>query len=399
MKAISASSESSSPGQSAPAPSAPQKQPKLVSSRPTANLIVFSGTRCSGPRASTPATTTTTSATTAPTIATSSRPCALPNVITMKTTSSPSSRTPLKAIVKEYQSSPARRSLARRLGLGPLALERLVLVVQRLVAARAQDRLAQPLQPEDEQEAADEQAQVVDRDLLQRRPERGGEHGQHDRRRAHADQRRAPAAHRADAEHDRQRLDHLDRAGEEGSEADEDGGGVHAGQIGCWIGTPPAFAGASRPRSNTVTRTPKTKPPTWAKKAAPPPLSAGLEQPEVRLEQLVEEPEAEEEPGRDPDRPEDDQAEDGAVRVEDEVGAEHRRDRAARAQLRHPRVGAVAEQQRQERSGSSSPRSRRRSRRRGSEGARRRPRRSCRRPPGRACCRGCGPSCRAGTWR
>src|SRR5512133_512426 len=110
-KAISASSESSSPGQSAPAPSAPQKQPKLVSSRPTANLMVFSGTRCSGPRARTPATTTTTSATTAATIATSSRPCALPNVITMKTTSSPSSRTPLKAMVKEYQSSPARRSL------------------------------------------------------------------------------------------------------------------------------------------------------------------------------------------------------------------------------------------------------------------------------------------------
>src|SRR3954469_10579652 len=109
-KAIKASSESSSPGQSAPAPSAPQKQPKLVSSRPTANLIVFSGTRCSGPRASTPATTTTTSATTAATIATSSRPCALPNVITMKTTSNPSSRTPLKATVKEYQWRPARRS-------------------------------------------------------------------------------------------------------------------------------------------------------------------------------------------------------------------------------------------------------------------------------------------------
>src|SRR6185436_4052099 len=109
-KATRASSESSSPGQSAPAPSALQKQPKLVSSRPTANLIVFSGTRSSGPRARTPATTTTTSAATAPTIATSSRPWALPKVITMKTTSSPSSSTPLNATVNEYQSSPARRS-------------------------------------------------------------------------------------------------------------------------------------------------------------------------------------------------------------------------------------------------------------------------------------------------
>src|SRR6266542_2176414 len=59
---IPASRESSSPGQSTPAPSAPQKQPKLVSRRPTTNLIVFSGTRESGPRARIPATTTTTNA-------------------------------------------------------------------------------------------------------------------------------------------------------------------------------------------------------------------------------------------------------------------------------------------------------------------------------------------------
>src|SRR5438552_3116256 len=60
--AITPSSESSSPGQVTPAPSAPQKQPKLVSSRPTAYLIVFSGTRSSGPRARPPAPTTTTTA-------------------------------------------------------------------------------------------------------------------------------------------------------------------------------------------------------------------------------------------------------------------------------------------------------------------------------------------------
>src|SRR6266511_3005304 len=106
--AITPSRDSSSPGQSTTAPSAPQKQPKLVSRRPTANLIVFSGTRVSGPRASTPPATTSTSAAAAPPAARPSRPCALPNEITMKTTSRPSSRTPLNATVNAYQSSPAR---------------------------------------------------------------------------------------------------------------------------------------------------------------------------------------------------------------------------------------------------------------------------------------------------
>src|SRR3954454_4088188 len=100
------SSESSSPGHSTPAPSAPQKQPKLVSSSPTANLIVFSGTRSSGPRASAPTATTRTSAAPAPAAASPRRPWALPKEMTMKTTSSPSSRTPLKETVSEYQSSP-----------------------------------------------------------------------------------------------------------------------------------------------------------------------------------------------------------------------------------------------------------------------------------------------------
>ena len=104
------SSESSSPGQSMPAPSADQKQPKLVSRSPTANLIVFSGTRESGPFAATPAIKTTTSAAAAPAAASPRCPDVLPNAMTMKTTSSPSSSTPLKATVNEYQSSPARCS-------------------------------------------------------------------------------------------------------------------------------------------------------------------------------------------------------------------------------------------------------------------------------------------------
>src|SRR6266508_5690509 len=108
--AITASSESSSPGQSTPAPSAPQKQPKLVSRRPTAYLIVFSGTCSSGPRARTPAPTTSTKAAAAPAAARPILFWALPKEITMKTTSSPSSRTPLKATVNEYQSRPALSS-------------------------------------------------------------------------------------------------------------------------------------------------------------------------------------------------------------------------------------------------------------------------------------------------
>ena len=58
-------------------------------------------------------------------------------------------------------------------------------------------------------------------------PERSHENGQDDQGRADADQRRAPAAHDADAEHDRQRLDHLDGAGEEGAGEDEDRPGAH----------------------------------------------------------------------------------------------------------------------------------------------------------------------------
>ena len=109
--------------------SAPQKQPNVVSNSPTANLIVFSGTRARGrarqhlrrrrrrvpprrrPRRA-------------------RWPCALPNEMTMKTTSSPSSRTPLNETVNAYQSSPALCSspAAAACSRSP---EGLVLVVQR----------------------------------------------------------------------------------------------------------------------------------------------------------------------------------------------------------------------------------------------------------------------------
>src|SRR5258707_188230 len=53
-------------------------------------------------------------------------------------------------------------------------------------------------------------------------------------------------------------------------------------------------------------------------------VRVGTEQPEVRLDQLVEEPEAEEEPGRDPDGEDDSEPEDGGARVEHEVRGDDR---------------------------------------------------------------------------
>src|SRR6478735_8272981 len=94
----------SEPGQLTPAPSPPQKMPKLVRSSPTANLMVFSGTRSSGDRTAIPAITTSATAVTAAAAANAILPGAAPKVTTMNTISSPSSNTPLNATVNEYQS-------------------------------------------------------------------------------------------------------------------------------------------------------------------------------------------------------------------------------------------------------------------------------------------------------
>jgi hypothetical protein len=104
----------------------------------------------------------------------------VPNAITMNTISRPSSSTPLKATVNEYQSSRPFSSCPAAAARALLAVG-LVLVVQRFEAARPQDRLAQPLQPEREQQRADDEAQRVDRDPLQRRPEHRDERQEHDR--------------------------------------------------------------------------------------------------------------------------------------------------------------------------------------------------------------------------
>src|SRR5262249_39288981 len=98
-KAISASSAASSPGQCTPTPSPAQKMPNEVSRMPTANLSAFSGTRASGLRTTRPAATTSATAATAAIAARPIRCCAAPKVRTMKTTSSPSSSTPLNVSV------------------------------------------------------------------------------------------------------------------------------------------------------------------------------------------------------------------------------------------------------------------------------------------------------------
>ena len=57
------------------------------------------------------------------------------------------------------------------------------------------------------------------------------EDGQHDRRRADAEEGRPPAAGDPDREHDRQRLDHLDGAREERGQDEEDGGHAYKASI------------------------------------------------------------------------------------------------------------------------------------------------------------------------
>ena len=90
--------------------------------------------------------------------------------------------------MNEYQSIPSPVPLRRR-GAALAPPERLALVVVRLVAARAEDRLAQPLEAEHEQQAADDQPQRLDRDQLQGGPEDGDQGGEHDGRRGDADER------------------------------------------------------------------------------------------------------------------------------------------------------------------------------------------------------------------
>ena len=95
--------------------------------------------------------------------------------------------------------------------------------MQRDVAARAQDRLAQPLQAEHEQERTDDEAERVERDERQGRSESRDDRREGDHRDADARQRRAPVPRDAYREHDRQRLHHLDGAREERRQNEKNG--------------------------------------------------------------------------------------------------------------------------------------------------------------------------------
>ena len=77
-----------------------------------------------------------------------------------------------------------------------------VLVVQSDDPDRAQDRLAQPAQAEQEQQDADDELQGADRNGAHQRPEDGDDERERRERSRGAGQRRAPAARKSDGEHD-----------------------------------------------------------------------------------------------------------------------------------------------------------------------------------------------------
>ena len=191
------SSASSSPGQSTPAPSAAQKMPKVVSSRPTANLIAFSGTRSSGARTSTPRRRRPRAPPPRRPTAEPKRPWAAPKRDDDEGDLEALEQDALERDRERVPVEPGRSARPAARGLLALLAEGLLLVVQRLVAARAQDRLAQPLQPEDEQQRADDQPQRVDRDSAAAPGRARRQRRERERRCGDADQRRAPAAYDA----------------------------------------------------------------------------------------------------------------------------------------------------------------------------------------------------------
>jgi hypothetical protein len=130
------------------------------------------------------------------------------------------------------------RLLTSRGGVLPGTVERLVLVVQVLEPARPEDRLAQPLQSECEQECADDEAQPADRDVTQSWTERGDQNREHGAGGRNTDQSRAPTANDTDTEYDRQRLDHLHRGGKEGAGNDQERARTQALNLAFPVGPP-----------------------------------------------------------------------------------------------------------------------------------------------------------------
>ena len=244
----------SSPGQCTPAPSPTQKTPKLVNMTPTSVLMVFSGTSLSwratseaddahedgrrgrGQRGQAE-----------PVLGGAEADHDQHHLGALEEDALEGHRE-ADAVAPARPVPAATPPLALRAELGHRLGEDLVLVVQVLVAAGAQDRLAQPRQAEHQQQRAHHHPERVDRDVADERDAHGQhQHPQdHDRRRR-ALQGRAPAPAHAGGHDDGQGLDHLHQAGgEDGQDQHERGRGVHPGCRNYRQRVPPPARGRRR---------------------------------------------------------------------------------------------------------------------------------------------------------
>ena len=88
------------------------------------------------------------------------------------------------------------------------------LVVQCLIAAGPQNCLPQPLQAKHEEQRTHHQAEAIDRDDGERRPQYATDHGEHHQRAAHTNQSRPPPAGHARRQHDGERFYPLHAGGQ-----------------------------------------------------------------------------------------------------------------------------------------------------------------------------------------
>ena len=226
------SSAASPPGQSAPAPSAPQKIPKEVSITPTLNFIAFSGTRASGARIATPIAATTSTAATA-------AAAARPHPVLVRAEGE-GDEDHLEALQQNaLERDRERVAVEARVRRAPAAVA--AAVSSRKISssscwamspARAEDRLAQPLQPEDEEQASDHQAEGVERQRGQPGPRIAVVTA---RATTPAPHPRGPSASCGwpDGEDDGQGLHRLDRAGEEDRDREPDLLAAHGDGLIC----------------------------------------------------------------------------------------------------------------------------------------------------------------------
>jgi Domain of unknown function (DUF4387) len=122
------------------------------------------------------------------------------------------------ALERHNESGPVEYATGRRYSfeLSQFLLEQSALVPHCLPSRRTEDRLAHPLQPEDHEQRADDDAESLDGDVVdQRRSERTHHYRERDERREDAGERGSPVVRQTDGQHDRECLYHLHRGGEE----------------------------------------------------------------------------------------------------------------------------------------------------------------------------------------